>query len=76
MPRLDIIHDAVREALVKDGWRITHDPFILEYKELTLYADLGAERTIAAERAGEKIVVEVKSFVGPSRLQDLKTGLG
>jgi hypothetical protein len=76
MPKLDIIHNAVKNALIKDGWTITHDPFIIEYKELTLYADLAAERTIAAEREGRKIVVEVKSFVGASKIQDLKIGLG
>lgn len=76
MPRLDIIHDAVKTALTKDGWTVTHDPYIIEYKELTLYADLAAERPIAAERDDQKIVVEVKSFVGASKLQDLKTGLG
>ncbi len=26
MPARDIHHDAVRNALVKDGWAITHDP--------------------------------------------------
>ena len=76
MPKLDIIHDSVKNALAKDGWTITHDPFIIEFKELTLYADLAAERTIAAEREGRKIVVEVKSFIGASKLQDLKIGLG
>lgn len=76
MPKLDIIHNAVKNALIKDGWTVTHDPFIIEYKELTLYADLAAERTIAAEREGRKIVVEVKSFVGASKIQDLKIGLG
>lgn len=76
MPKLDIIHNAVKNALIKDGWTITDDPFIIEYKELTLYADLGAERPIAAEREGRKIVVEVKSFVGASKIQDLKIGLG
>jgi hypothetical protein len=76
MPRLDIIHNVVKSALIKDGWTITHDPFIIEYKELTLYADLAAERAIAAERGGQRIVVEAKSFVGASRLQDLKTALG
>jgi hypothetical protein len=76
MPKLDIIHNAVKNAPIKDGWTITHDPFIIEYKELTLYADLAAERPIAAERAGCKIVVEVKSFVGASKIQDLKIGLG
>lgn len=76
MPRLDIIHNAVKNALIKEGWTITHDPFIIEYKELTLYADLAAERPIAAEREGRKIVVEVKSFIGACKIQDLKIGLG
>ncbi|MBI3652290.1 MAG: fatty-acid synthase [Acidobacteria bacterium] len=76
MPRLDLIHDAVKNALIKDGWTITDDPYIIEYKELTLYADLAAERAIAAERSGQKIVIEVKSFVGLSKLQDLKVALG
>lgn len=43
---------------------------------MTLYADLAAERAIGAERGGQKIVVEVKSFIGPSMLQDLKSALG
>jgi len=52
MPKLDIIHNAVKGALIKDGWTITDDPFIIEYKKTKLYADLGAERPIAAERGG------------------------
>jgi hypothetical protein len=76
MPRLDVIHDAVRNALVKDGWSITADPYKIKYEEITLYADLAAEALIAAERKGQKIVVEVKSFVGLSKLQDLKEALG
>jgi len=43
MPKLDIIHDAVRNALIKDGWVITYDPYIIQYRKTTLYADLGAE---------------------------------
>lgn len=41
-----------------------------------MYADLGAERPIAAERYGQKLVVEVKSFIGASKIQDLKEALG
>src|SRR6185295_1000416 len=48
----------------------------IQYKELKLYADLAAEKTFAAERGGVRIVVEVKSFVGTSKLQDLKLALG
>ena len=76
MPRLDIIHDAVKNALIKDGWVITDDPYIIQYRRTTLYADLGAERPIAVERDGQRLVVEVKSFIGASKIQDLKEALG
>jgi hypothetical protein len=55
---------------------ITDDPYIIQYRRTTLYADLGAERPIAAERDGQKLVVEVKSFIGASKIQDLKEALG
>jgi XisH protein len=76
MPKLDIIHNSVKNALMKDGWLITDDPYIIQYRRTTLYADLGAERPIAAERNGQKLVVEVKSFIGASKIQDLKEALG
>ena len=40
------------------------------------YATYLAERPIAVERDGQKLVVEVKSFVGASKIQDLKEALG
>ena len=76
MPKLDIIHNSVKNALIKDGWLITDDPYIIQYRRTMLYADLGAERPIAAERDGQKLVVEVKSFIGASKIQDLKEALG
>jgi hypothetical protein len=76
MPRLDIIHDAVKNALIRDGWTITDDPYVIQYRRTTLYADLGAECPIAAERGSLRLVVEVKSFVGASKIQDLKEALG
>jgi hypothetical protein len=36
---------------------------IIKYED----ADLAAEKPIAAERQGQKIVVEIKSFIGRSR---------
>ncbi|MGH9769857.1 MAG: element excision factor XisH family protein, partial [Blastocatellia bacterium] len=42
----------------------------------TLQIDLGAERLIAAERGGQKIAVEIKSFVGRSKVDDLEDALG
>ena len=76
MPRLDIIHNAVKNALIKDSWLITDDPYVIQYRRTVLYADLGAERPIAIERDGQRLVVEVKSFVGTSKMQDLKEALG
>ena len=76
MPAKDTYHDAVKNALIKDGWTITADPYFIIYKKLKLVADLGAERPFSAEREGEKIVVEVKSFLSPSFIYDLEQALG
>jgi hypothetical protein len=72
----DIIHDAVKKALVKDGWTITADPFTIKYEDATLFADLAAERVIAAEKAEQKIIIEIKSFAGPSAMQEFEGALG
>ena len=42
MPALDRIHGPVRNALIKDGWTITHDPFVIAYEEVTLFSDMAA----------------------------------
>ncbi len=76
MPAKDIYHNAVKSALVKDGWTITADPFRIVYEDAELYADLAAERPISAERGGQKIVVEIKSFVGRSLMYDFHSALG
>jgi hypothetical protein len=76
MPRKDAFHEVVKNALVKDGWTVTHDPYTVEYNRETLYIDLGAEATIGAEKAGRKIAVEIKSFLGKSGITDLYHALG
>ncbi len=76
MPAKDIYHDNVKNALIKDGWVITHDPLRLQWGSKDMYVDLGAEQLMAAERAGRKIAVEIKSFIGPSEIEDLKIALG
>jgi hypothetical protein len=76
MPAKDTYHDAVRSALVKQGWTITDDPFRLVWGERDFYVDLGAERLVAAEKAGKRIAVEVKSFLGASQMHDLELALG
>ncbi|MEM9214991.1 MAG: element excision factor XisH family protein [Cyanobacteria bacterium P01_F01_bin.150] len=76
MPQYDLYHDAVKRALVKDGWTITDDPFTLEYDDLRLYADLGAEKLFAAIKQTRRIVVEVKVFGGVSLITELQKTLG
>ena len=76
MPRRDIYHDAVRNALAKDGWTITDDPYVITYKGLRLYAELGAEKPIAAQKLEQKIVVEVKVFGTPSPVTELERAIG
>ena len=41
-----------------------------------MYVDLGAERLIAAEKQGQRIVIELKSFASVSDLTDLEQALG
>jgi hypothetical protein len=76
MPSKDIIHEAVKNALIKDGWTITADPYTIKYEEIKLFADLAAERPLLAEREGQKIVVEVKSFISASFMHDLEKAVG
>jgi hypothetical protein len=72
MPARDLYHDCCKNALIKDGWTITADPYRIVYEDAELYADLAAERPLAAEREGEKIVVEIKSFTGRSLMYDIE----
>jgi hypothetical protein len=76
MPARDLYHNTVKSALIKDGWTITHDPLSLKWGGKDLYVDLGAEQLVAAEKGQSKIAVEVKSFLGPSEIDDLEKALG
>jgi hypothetical protein len=76
MPAKDIYHGAVKNALIKDGWRITHDPLRLPLGGKDVYVDFGAEQLLAAEKAGRQIAVEIKSFVSDSEINDLEKALG
>jgi hypothetical protein len=76
MPARDVYHDPCKAALVKDGWRITHDPLSMKWGKKDLHVDLGAEEVLAAEKQGRKIAVEIKSFIGPSEMVDLEQALG
>ncbi|MFO5437457.1 MAG: XisH family protein [Dolichospermum sp.] len=76
MPAKDIYHEAVKNALIKDGWTITADPYTVEYEDDNLYADLLAEKTLLPEKQKRIIVVEIKSFINPSPMNDFQNALG
>jgi XisH protein len=77
MPARDTYHNVVINALIADGWKITHDPLYLAYGGREVYIDLGVEKTtIAAEKENEKIAVEIKSFISPSPVSDLQEAVG
>ncbi len=73
----DKYHQLVVEALQKDGWTITHDPYKIQLNDINYYEiDLGAERMIAAEKNNQKIAVEIKSFLRESVISDFHTAVG
>jgi hypothetical protein len=73
----DLFHNIVKEALIKEGWTITHDPYPLHTRrEGGLSTDIGAEKIILAENNLKKIAIEVKSFVHHSILHEFLTASG
>ena len=76
MSAKDFFHNAVKSALEKDGWLITDDPLIFLVDTIEFRLDLGAERLLGAEKEGEKIAVEIKSFLGKSAISEFHTALG
>jgi hypothetical protein len=72
----DVFHDIVKRALERDKWVITHDPLTVKLSRRNVFIDLGAEKVIGAEKEGQKIAVEVKSFIGLSPLADFYDALG
>ena len=76
MSAKDLFHNHVKNALIKDGWTITHDPYPLKFGEETVQVDIGAEAPLGAEKDGRRIAVEIKGFVGRSPTTDLERALG
>ena len=76
MSAKDKFHDIVRLALEKDGWSITNDPLYIDFGQVQMRIDLGAEKLLAAQKEGEKIAVEIKSFLNPSAITDFHVALG
>jgi hypothetical protein len=76
MPARNRYHEAVRDALITDGWTITHDPLTLLIGERPLLIDLGAERPGGGVVAVELLAIEVQTFPNPSPVADLQQALG
>ena len=76
MAAKDAIHDKVKQALINDGWQILAEHYTIKYGDDQVFVDLAAQQSITAEKAGRKIMVEVKSFSGRSAIQDLKVAVG
>ncbi len=76
MPAKDRYHNNCKQALIKDGWTITHDPFNLRVGRKDLFIDLGAEKFLGAQKGERKIVVEIKSFIGLSEVNDFENAVG
>ena len=73
----DLFHNNVREALLKEGWNITHDPLRIPIDGGShMDIDMAAEIVFGAEKGGEKIAVEVKSFVSKSFMNNFHEAMG
>jgi XisH protein len=85
MPPRDTTHPSIKQALSKEGWEITDDPYVISYGERFLFIDLAARldafngnpgRFIGARRGNRRIAVEIKEFRGNSAIADLEQALG
>jgi hypothetical protein len=76
MPAFDVYHQNVKNALLRDGWSILSEHFELKYRGDRLYPDIAAEKPITALRGTQKILVEIKSFLGRSFVNDLQAAIG
>lgn len=74
----DLIHEAVREALELEGWKVTDDPFsiILQEDETYFEVDLAAERKNGSPNTEKIIAIEIKSFAGASMIHAFHEALG
>ncbi|MEM7655608.1 MAG: element excision factor XisH family protein [Bacteroidota bacterium] len=76
MAAKDFFHEQVKAALLREGWLITHDPYSIDYEDVKMAIDLGAEQMLAAEKGQTKIAVEIKSFLSESFIYEFHSALG
>jgi XisH protein len=78
MAARDLYYDLVKNALRKDGWRITHNPLRLRlptHDTQTGQGEAAEESLLGAEKDERKIAVVVKSFVDRGAAADLQRAL-
>lgn len=71
MPQLDKYHSVVRNALLKAGWTITHDPLYLRLDDIRVFIDLTAERINV-----QPIAIEVKVLESPGQSHQIASAFG
>ena len=71
MPTPDLYHDVVRNALRKDGWRITHTALQLKARAEASAEELWEGPWLIADKDERKVAVAVSSLVGHSNLADV-----
>ena len=85
MPPRDSIHNLVKQAIIKDGWKITDDPYVISYGDRFLFIDLAATLSstanpqgsfIGATKENQRIAIEIKDFRGQSVIADLEQAIG
>ncbi len=60
MSAKDYYHPVVKQALVKAGWKVTHDPLLLKWAKRKLFVSYSEpQKLIGAENNQSKIAVEV-----------------
>ena len=76
MPVRDSIHEIVKTAMIRAGWEITADPYVISYGERFLFVDLGASGIIGIQQGNKCIAIEIKQFRGVSQIADLEQAIG
>lgn len=72
----DYYHQEFLDALQNDNWDVTHDPYEIHIDGVDYAVDFGAEKLIAAQRENELVAIELKSFVGPSAVNEFHKAVG
>ena len=76
MPTQDLYHDVVRDALRKDGWRITYTALQLKAGAESSAGELWEGPWLIADKDERKVAVAVSSFVGHSSPADITQAWG